>query len=465
MSRLTSHASYVLFVVLLLNLAVTLIKLIVGLTSGALSVVADAFHSMVDSFSNVIGLIGVWVGARPADSNHPYGHYKYETVAALGIGGMLLVAGFEIGKDVIARLSGAQSAPTITPLTIGLMALTFVVNLGIVSYETRAARRLQNSVLLADAAHTRTDLLVTLSVILSLAAARLGLSWLDPLVAGVVVVLLFRAAFGILRSTSEVLTDVAVANPDEVKRIALGVPGVHHVSGIRSRGRSDVVYMDLNVRVNPAMDIDQAHAVASEVERRLSEALPGVVDTVVHIEPERPEAAISPWEGLSLKLRMLADGLGIGLHDLHAHVERDGSYTLEMHVEVDAALTVGAAHALADDFERRVRAAMPEVHTVVTHIEPLPADLPAEREARRVTRQATLRQRLQAIADRLAGNGAAHSLELHNVSGHLTVTLHVTQPAEKPLQKAHELAETIELEMRIQEPRLDRIVVHVEPPE
>jgi len=188
-----------------------------------------------------------------------------------------------------------------------------------------------------------------------------------------------------------------------------------------------------------------------------------VVDTVVHIEPQQPEAAISPWEGLSLKLRALADGLGIGLHDLHAHVERDGSYTLEMHVEVDAALTVGAAHTLADGFERRVREAMPEVHTVVTHIEPLPTALPDE--AGRVTRQATLRQRLQVIADRVAGNGAAHSLELHNVSGHLIVTLHVTQPAEKPLQKAHELAETIELEMRLQEPRLDRIVVHVEPPE
>jgi cation diffusion facilitator family transporter len=458
-----SPAQHVLFVVLLLNLAITFIKLIVGLTSGSLSVVADAFHSMVDSFSNIIGLIGVWVSARPADVNHPYGHLKYETVAALGIGGMLLVAGFEIGKDVIARLTGVQTAPVITPLTIGLMAFTLVVNLAIVAYETRAARRLQSSVLLADAAHTRTDLLVTLSVIISLGAARFGLSWLDPLVAGVVVVLLVRAAFGILRSTSEVLTDVAVANPDEVKRIALSVPGVHHVSGIRSRGRTDAVYMDLNVRVNPAMDTDQAHAVASEVEHRLSEALPGVVDTVVHIEPERPEVVISPWEGLSLRLRTLADGLGIGLHDLHAHVERDGSYTLEMHVEVDAALTVGAAHALADDFERRVRIAMPEVHTVVTHIEPLPAALPDE--AGRVTRQATLRQRLQLIADRVAGNGAAHSLELHNVSGHLTVTLHVTQPAEKPLQKAHELAETIELEMRMQEPRLDRIVVHVEPPE
>src|SRR5436190_15947519 len=146
MPHTSRSVQHVLFIVLLLNLAITFIKLIVGLTSGSLSVVADAFHSMVDSFSNIIGLIGVWVGARPADNNHPYGHHKYETVAALGIGGMLLVAGFEIGKDVVARLFGAQAAPTITPLTIGLMAFTLIVNLAIVAYETRAARRLKNSV-------------------------------------------------------------------------------------------------------------------------------------------------------------------------------------------------------------------------------------------------------------------------------------------------------------------------------
>ena len=453
----------VLWLVLALNLAVTLIKLIVGLASGALSVIADAFHSLVDSSANIIGLVGVWVGARPADYNHPYGHHKYETVAALGIGGMLLVAAFEIGRGVVERFLGASAPPDVTPITLGLMALTFVVNLGITAYETRAGRRLQSDLLLADAAHTRTDLLVTLSVMASLIGTRYGAAWLDPLVAGLVVILLVRAAYGILRSTSYVLTDAAIANPDEVKRIVLSVPGVHSVESVRSRGRADAGYVDLNVRVNPAMDADHAHNIASEVERRITEAMPGILEAVVHIEPGRANPAASRWEDISLKLRSLADGLGLGLHDLHAHAEDDSSFSIEMHVEVDASLTLGAAHAAADRFERRVREAMPELRSIVTHIEPLPTDLPDE--AGQIKRTAELRERITALADSLAGGGACHSVKLHNVGGHLTATLHVAQSADRPLTEAHALAEAIERKLHAHIHRLHRVVVHVEPPE
>lgn len=453
----------VLWIVLALNLVVTLIKLVVGLTSGALSVVADAFHSLVDSSSNVIGLVGVWASARPADENHPYGHHKYETIAAMAIGAMLIVAGFEIGKGVVARFFGSAPAPRVTPVTLALMAFTFVVNVAVVAYETRAGRRLRSDILIADAAHTRTDLFVTLSVIASLVVARFGVTWLDPLVAAAVVILLFRAAYEIVRSTSEILTDVAIANPKEVERLALGVPGVTHVSGVRSRGQAGAVYVDLHIKVPPAMDTDQAHGVATEVEHRISTAMPNVVDTLVHIEPERLETAVTPWEDLYLKLRGLADGLGLGLHDFHAHAEHDGHYSVEMHLEVEAGLTLGEAHARADQFEARVRETLPEVASIVTHIEPLPVEVPDEDDG--IIRGGILRERIILLANRLAGPGACHNVELHNVNGHLTATLHVTQSAEKPLTEAHALAETIERELHAHEGFLHRVVVHVEPPE
>jgi cation diffusion facilitator family transporter len=454
-------------VVLALNLLVTIIKLVVGVASGALAVVADAFHSIVDSSSNIIGLIGVWVSARPADSNHPYGHHKYETIAALGIGGLLLVAGFEIAKSVVERLFGASPPPEITPVTVGLMALTFLVNLAVVAYETRAGKHLQSQLLLADAAHTRTDLFVTLSVIAALIGARLGVAWLDSIVAGAVVVLLVRAAFGILRSTSDVLADAAVANPKAIERIALGVPGVRAASGVRSRGPADATYVDLHVTVHPAMDADQAHGVATEVERRITEGLPGVVDTVVHIEPGRPPGSASPWEDITVHLRGIGDGLGIGWHDLHVHTEQDGGFSIEMHLEVDANLTLGAAHALADQFERRAREALPGVRSIVTHIEPLPVGLPVEHDTGQIarTREAALRQRVIALVDSLAGKGTCHSVELHHVDSHLTLTLHVTQPTDKPLVEMHALAEEIERRLHAHEHSLHRVVVHVEPPE
>lgn len=461
-SRSTS-IQRVLWLVLALNLGVTLIKLIVGFASGALAVVADGFHSIVDSSSNVIGLMGVWVASRPADYNHPYGHQKYETIATLSIGGLLLVAAFEIGKSVVARLSGAAAEPEITALTVGLMALTFVINLGVTFYETRMGRHLKSELLLADATHTRTDLLVTLSVIASLIGARFGLTWLDPFVAGGVVILLIRAAFGILRSSSEVLTDVAVANPDTVKRAALSVPGVNWVTKVRSRGRNDAVYVDLHVKVNPAMDTAQAHALASEVERRIGVDVPGVVDTVVHVEPSLNAASM--WEEISFKLRAQADGLGLSLHDLHAHAEKEGGFSLEMHVEVEAALTLGQAHKRVDEFERRAHEALPGLRSLVTHIEPVPVPVALPDEEGALARATALRGRITLIADSLAGLGACHSVELHNIGGHLTATLHVTQSADQPLPESHALAEAITIRLHAHEDSLDRVVVHVEPPE
>lgn len=455
----------VLLIVLLLNLVVTAVKFAVGLTTGALAVVADAFHSVVDASSNIIALVGLWVAARPADDNHPYGHHKYETVATLGIGGMLLVAAFEIGRGVVERLFIAPVVPVATPLSFGLLILTFVVNLGITIYETRAGRRLGSSLLLADSTHTRADLFITISVLASLAAARINLAWLDPIVAGGVVLLLFRAAFGILRASSAILTDVAVADPQRVADIAEAVPGVAAVAGIRSRGLADATYLDLNIRVNPAMDTDQAHGVASEVEHRLAAALPGVVDTVVHIEPEWEGAAHTPWERLTLELRKLADGLGLGLHDLHAHVERDGKFAAEVHLEMDASLTLAEAHAAADYFETRALAAVPELRSLITHLEPLPTELPSEAGRLTPARVADLRQTLTALADEIAGPGACHAVEIHNVAGHLTAALHVTQPGDQPLVTAHALAERIEVALHRRVPSLSRLVVHVEPPE
>lgn len=461
MLAIKSQVQRVLWLVLALNLAVTVIKLMVGFWSGALAVVADAFHSLVDSSGNIVGLLGVWAAARPADDNHPYGHHKYETIAAMSIGVLLLVAAYEIGKGVFDRLLTGAAPPDVTPLTFGLMGLTFAVNVGIVAYETRAGRRLRSQVLLADAAHTRTDLFVTLSVIVSLIGAWLGWGWLDAVVAGVVVVLLFRAAFEILQDTSKVLTDVAMADPATVEKLARAVPGVRAVSGVRSRGRSDTVYVDLNVAVDPAMTTTQAHNVATEVERQIAGAVPGVVEALVHVEPRAAQS--TPWEALTLQLRAVSDALGLGLHDLHAHTERSGGYSLELHLEMESHLTLGEAHARADEFERRVRAAMPEVRALVTHIEPLSTHLPDE--AGPLVGYGELRRRIAHLSDEMAGVGACHEVHLHNVAGHLTATLHVTQPAEQPLPQAHALAEAIEQKLHAAEPSLHRVVVHVEPPE
>jgi cation diffusion facilitator family transporter len=443
----------------------TVIKLAVGLSSGSLAVVADAFDSLVDTSTNVVGLLGIWAAALPADDNHPYGHQKYEAIATLSIGALLLVAAVEISRGVFQRFTAGGPEPNVTLAVIAATAMTFVVRLGVAVYEAHEAKRLNSNFLRADALHVRTDLFVTPLVIVSLVANRLGAPWLDSVVAMGVALLLVRAAFSILWTTSKELSDVAVADPAAVQSAALGVPGVAEVSGVRSRGGPEAKYVDLHIKVNPAMDADQAHGVATEVERRIAEAFPGVVDTVVHVEPEWSDDTASVWEGLALKLRSVADGLGVGIHDLHAHAERDGTFSVEAHLEMAAGLSLGEAHAVANGFEARAHEIVPHLNSLVTHLEPLPTSLPDEDIRFSARRQNDLKARLTALTDGVAGPGATHNVELHSVGGHLTATLHVTQPFDEPLTEAHALAETIEQRLHASESDLDRVVVHVEPPE
>ena len=130
-----------LWIILACNLGMAAVKLAVGLSSASLAVIADGFDSLVDSSGNIVGLIGLWVAARPADENHPYGHQRYEAIATMSIGALLIVAALEVGRGVLERLLGASPAPRVTTAAIVATGLTFVVRLGIAIFEARAGKR------------------------------------------------------------------------------------------------------------------------------------------------------------------------------------------------------------------------------------------------------------------------------------------------------------------------------------
>ena len=452
-----SHVRRVLWQVLIANLIVTIVKLILGTVTGALAVVADGFHSLVDSSSNLIGLAAIRLAQRPADDRHPYGYRRYETVGALAIGGMLFVAAYEIGKSIIERFSQG-GIPELTPLTVGLMALTFPVNLIIYTLEHRAGQRLKSEILLADAAHTRTDLLVTLSVLGSLGGVWLGLPWLDSVVAAGVVLMILRAAYGILRDSAGALTDAVAVDPDQVEHIAQNVSGVLYVHRIRSRGTADSAYVDLHVKVHPGMSTEQAHAVASEVERQLGEQLPNAVDVLVHIEPAREREAPA-WERIAYDLRQIADGMSLGLHDLHVQNNDQGGYSLEMHLEMPGGLSLGEAHALAEDFEKRVYAASTQLNTIITHLEPLERHVLQPEHSLEPVLETEIRN---TIATEVGVNNLIE-LKTYLYEHHASVAIRLRMPAHLPLTEAHLVAENIERKLLTQFPSIYRVTVHVEP--
>jgi cation diffusion facilitator family transporter len=283
----------VLWITLFLNLAVSAGKVVVGQLSGSLAMVADGFHSLVDGSNNVIGLIVAWFAFAPPDRSHPYGHRKFETAATALIGIALLTLAWEVVSGALGRAT-KPALPAIGLLNWLVMGATIAVNLGVSWYEAREGRRLNSSFLVADAAHTRADLFVSLGVIASFVAALLGLGWADPVVALAIGAIIAWQAVQILLSAFNVLTDRAAIPIDRIEKLAASVPGVLRVHGARTRGRRDLVYVDLTAHLDAALSLRAAHDIADRIEAVLQRTHPEIVDVVVHLEPEGHETAEPP---------------------------------------------------------------------------------------------------------------------------------------------------------------------------
>ena len=283
----TRHAevSLVLTQVLVLNLIVAIAKIAFGYASGAISILSDGFHSLTDSASNIVGLVGIRAAGQPPDEDHPYGHRKYETVAAAALTVFLMLLFIEILRNAFNHLSGRTAPTTISMASFVVMLATIGVNLFVVSYETRAARRLGSEVLLADAIQTRGDVWSSLTVIVALVGVRLGWPILDPIAALVVAGFIGWAGYQIATATTPILSDRIVIAESDLERVVLSVPGVLGCHQIRTRGSSDHVFLDLHVWLPPDMHLRDAHALSHVVKDLLMARYPQIADAIIHIEP------------------------------------------------------------------------------------------------------------------------------------------------------------------------------------
>jgi cation diffusion facilitator family transporter len=281
--------SRVLTRVMMLNLLVAVAKIVFGYASGAISILSDGFHSLTDTASNVVGLVGVRAAERPPDEDHPYGHRKYETVAAAAVNVFLLLVIIEVLRNAFNHLSGRSPAHNITAASFGVMIVTIAINLIVVAYESRAAQRLASEVLLADATQTRGDVWSSLTVIAALVGARAGVPILDPLAALVVAGFIGYSGFQVARATTGILSDRIVISDGDLERVVMSVSGVLGCHHIRTRGAADHVFLDLHVWLPGDMALHDAHALSHVVKDRLIARYPQITDAVIHIEP--PPAA------------------------------------------------------------------------------------------------------------------------------------------------------------------------------
>lgn len=276
--------------VLFLNLGVALAKIIYGQASGAISILSDGFHSLTDSASNIVALVGLRLARNPPDANHPYGHRKFETLAAGAIALFLLIIVVEVAQTALERFRSG-GAPSVTAVSFLVMGATLLINLAVVRAERRAATRFSSELLLADARHTQSDVLTSLAVMAALAGSAIGYPILDPVAALVVVGFIGYAGFQIARDTARILSDQTMISEEEVRRVVESVPTVFGCHHIRSRGSADHVFLDLHVWLDGAMPLTEAHSVSHKVKDLLMQRYPQIADAIIHIEPP-PQSSI-----------------------------------------------------------------------------------------------------------------------------------------------------------------------------
>lgn len=296
MTRLT-RVRQVLIYTLLLNIAVAFAKILYGYAINSISMLSDGFHSFFDGTSNIVGLIGIWIASQPPDESHPYGHKKFETPSTIVIAVLIFSAGIEILRETYRRIQSPVDID-VTVMSFAVMVITLIVNFGVMFYEARKGKELKSEFLIADSLHTKTDIYISLCVIVSLIAAQAGYPVFDVITAFIITIFIVKIGFEILKSATDVLTDAACINPGTVKRVVMDIPGVHDCHGIRTRGKVDAVNVDLHVLVDPEEKTQDAHDIAHAVEEAIRNEFSSVVDVVIHIEPD---AAKTKGAGLSEK--------------------------------------------------------------------------------------------------------------------------------------------------------------------
>jgi len=272
----------ILYIEGLVNLLVLAAKVFVGLSSGSSAILGDALHSLADVANNVVALVVLKFSRSPPDSEHPYGHRKFETLAVFILATLLSVMAVEISLHALKRVGATIQQ---TPWALSVMIGVLLLNVCLASWEHYWSKRLDSSLLRADAHHTFSDVFTTIAVIIGWQFSVYGYPILDTVFALLVSALVFYLAFDLFRRAIPILVDKAGVARELLKEIIRCVPGVNKVRRVRSRIVESEIIADVIISVDAQMSTEQSHRIADEIETILSETF-GINDVTIHIEPK-----------------------------------------------------------------------------------------------------------------------------------------------------------------------------------
>jgi len=446
-------------------LGLTGMKLVVGLVSGSLGILAEAAHSGLDLVAALVTLVAVSISDRPADESHPYGHGKVENFSALIETLLLFLTCAWIIYEAVNRIffRDVHVDPSLWTFLVVIISIGVDVSRSRMLY--RAARKHRSQALEADALHFSTDIWSSAVVLGGLVLVWAGRTFLpghagilnraDAVAAlGVAFIVLF-VSYRLGKRTIDVLLDRAPEGlKEKIAAAADEVEGVISAGKVRLRRSGALIFVDMTIEVDRSMSFERTHRIAEDVEARVQAIIPGA-DVVIHTDPRETER-----ETLARRIRTIADRNQVPVHNISVH-EDHGDIHVDLHLEVDDHLLLHQAHDLASHIEQDLRADIPGIKRVNTHIESRGTGVGSGSDV--TAEEGALVERVRAITDEIAGRACCHNVLVRRQGDRFAVSLHCGFDRNLPVIEAHRLSSRIEEALKKDMPAIEHVLVHTEP--
>lgn len=275
---------------IIINVLLSIFKMAAGIAANSAAMVSDAVHTISDVLSTFVVIAGVKMSCKEADSKHPYGHERFECVAALILSMFLFIIGFSIGFEGIKKVIHSNSGKSVMPGILALVAsiISIAAKEGMYRYTKAAAKKINSGALLADAWHHRSDALSSVGSMAGIIGARFGLLFMDPLAAVVICILIIISSISIFMDSIGKMTDKSCDNKiiEEMKNIILQQEGVIGVDKINTRLFGCKIYVDVEIRANGEDTLASAHEIAHRVHDVIEMKFESVKHCMVHVNPD-----------------------------------------------------------------------------------------------------------------------------------------------------------------------------------
>jgi cation diffusion facilitator family transporter len=447
---------------LLAAVAITLLKLIVGVTTQSLGILSEAAHSGLDLVAAFITLLSVRVSDKPADAEHQYGHGKVENFSAFLETGLLLLTCVWIVWEAARRLTG-HHAVHIEP-SLAAFAVLFT-SMAVDWWRSRKLKKIadkyESQALQADALHFSTDIFSSAIVALGLAMVWAGREWsipwlvkADPVAALVVSGVIVYVSSRLGRQTIDALLDAAPKGyRNRIIDAALAVNGVIEVERVRIRRAGNRYFADLTVGLARNVTFQRSGQVVAEITEAVQRILPDC-DVVIHSVPRE-----TGHENIFDRIRAVASRNNFSVHDVSVQ-DLAGRLHVEQHLELDETLSLKNAHDVVTRLEAEIRRDVPEISTILTHIESEPSTI---EPGGRVLRNAALEQKLRPLVREFPEVLDMHDVEIKFVRDKVYMSCHCTMADNLPLSRVHDISTALEIRFKQAAPELFKVLIHPEP--